>query len=130
MKLPLIHFDCKYFPGSRPCQPNKEYGIFCDNCQYYELDVNIKEKFPDVSPAPADLHGEAARKILIIKLDASGDVLRTTSILPSLKSKYPGSSITWITKSRSYPLLKDNKFIEEIYFADDDFSGLLEQKFD
>ncbi len=131
MKLPLIHFDCKYFLGSRPCQPNKDYGIFCGNCQYYERDINIKKEFPVIESAPqAAGRNESVRKVIIIKLDASGDVLRSTSILPSLISKYPASSVTWITKTMSYTLLKNNELIDEIYFADEDLSALYKETFD
>lgn len=130
MKLPLIHFDCKYFLGTKPCQPNKEYGIFCDNCRYYERDTIIKEEFPVIEAAPQTTGGdESVRKVIIIKLDASGDVLRSTSILPSLISKYPASSVTWITKTKSYTLLKNNELIDEIYFADEDLSALYNETF-
>ena len=53
-------------------------------------------------------------KILIIKLGAIGDVLRTTSILPALKQKYPNSKIYWFTKKESYYLLDSNKSIDNI----------------
>jgi heptosyltransferase-2 len=35
---------------------------------------------------------------LIIKLDAMGDVLRTTALLPALVEAHPRASITWITR--------------------------------
>ena len=132
MKLPVIHFNCKYFEGSRPCFPNKQYGIFCDNCEYYERDENIKEEFPVIEDAGSIINGiqNGRSNICLIKLDASGDVLRTTSLLPSLKSKYPDSSVTWITKTKSYPLLKNNELIDEIYFADDDLTECYNKNFD
>jgi heptosyltransferase-2 len=69
-------------------------------------------------------------QIIIVKLDAAGDVLRTTSILSSLKEKYPGSQITWITKEKSFPVLQDNDLIDEIYFAEDELDNILAQDFD
>lgn len=45
-------------------------------------------------------------EILIIKLGAKGDVLRTLPILLTLKKKYPGSKITWITKKDSFDILR------------------------
>lgn len=36
-------------------------------------------------------------KILIVKIGAIGDVLRTTSILKGLKGKYKGAEIDWLT---------------------------------
>jgi heptosyltransferase-2 len=52
--------------------------------------------------------------ILIIKLDAIGDVLRTTSILHSLKKKYPDSNINWLTKSNAADIFKNNDFVDKV----------------
>jgi heptosyltransferase-2 len=86
--------DCKFFKGDRPCVFHKKEGIFCHNCFSYE---QIKER------------------ILIIKLDAIGDVLRTTSILPALQKKYPKMQVTWITKSEAVPLFDNNKYIDRVF---------------
>lgn len=53
-------------------------------------------------------------KIVIIKLGALGDVVRTTPILSGIKEKYPNSEITWVTKPESEPILKDNQFIGKL----------------
>ena len=50
-------------------------------------------------------------QILIIKLGAIGDVIRTTSILPGLKDKYKDCSIDWVTKKESFDILKNNNSI-------------------
>ena len=50
----ILKTDCKHFPGDKPCKPNKLENKKCDDCEYY-------------SPIKF--------KILIIKLDAVGDVL-------------------------------------------------------
>jgi heptosyltransferase-2 len=56
----------------------------------------------------------------MIKLDAMGDVLRTTALLPALAELYPGLATTWITRHESRPLLERNPYITEIvsYGAD------------
>lgn len=115
MKLPVIHFDCKHFAGDKPCQPNKLFGVFCESCSYYEKDPGISPHFPAIKSAPQVHSVEREIKIAIIKLEAAGDVLRTTSILPSLKKLYPHSLITWLTKAKSYPVLKNNHHINELY---------------
>jgi heptosyltransferase-2 len=69
----MIKNDCVFFLGDRPCQPHKQHGVHCDQCDYYE---GIKER------------------ILIIKLGAAGDVIRTTPLLHRLKHEYPLSYIT------------------------------------
>jgi lipopolysaccharide heptosyltransferase III len=88
----MLKLDCRFFSGDRPCSYHKEMGIKCDNCTFY-------------SPI--------GFKILIIKLDAMGDVLRTTSILPPLKSKYNEAHISWCTRKDSEKFLK-NSFVDEI----------------
>jgi hypothetical protein len=98
-KLPLICFDCTYFMGDRPCLPNKQEGVFC-SCDHYERDEAITTPFPDIPDAVIEEFPEGEKKIIIVKLDAVGDVLRTTSILPSLKGKYTDSTIVWITKEK------------------------------
>src|SRR5205085_6775169 len=130
MLLPLIHFDCKYFEGDKPCAPNKQYGVFCGNCSYYEKDCDIHGIFPVIGSPEIKTDPAEHKKIVIIKLDAVGDVLRTTSILPSLKKYYNDSSVTWITKEKSFPVLQDNSFIDEIYFKEDDLSHIYNDIFD
>jgi ADP-heptose:LPS heptosyltransferase len=76
-----IKLNCRYFQGDIPCKPNKLYGVHCidDNgadCKYYQP---VKEK------------------ILIIKLGAAGDVIRTTPLLVYLKKHFPLAKIYWIT---------------------------------
>lgn len=55
------------------------------------------------------------KKILIIKLGAQGDVLRTTSILHHFKN----DEVYWLTKREALPLLKNNPYIKKVLFLDD-----------
>ena len=95
----MLKTNCTYFRGDRPCNPHKESGVKCDDCIYYRP---IKYK------------------ILIIKLDAVGDVLRTTSILKPLKKKYPDSYIEWCTRKNSIELFKNNPLVDEVIIIEDD----------
>jgi len=54
------------------------------------------------------------REIVIIKLSALGDVLRTTALLKPLRQKYPDARITWIAAHEALPLLHGNPFIQRI----------------
>ncbi|HEX8465821.1 MAG TPA: glycosyltransferase family 9 protein [Abditibacterium sp.] len=81
--------DCRHFNGEKPCRFKCEGG-----CQHFE---------------------PFGTRILVIKLGATGDVLRTTPILRALKAKYPTSHITWIVEPISAPLLKGNPFIDRIW---------------
>ncbi len=76
-----IKTDCRYFNGEIPCKPHKLYGVHCVEddgsvCKYY-------------SPFNS--------RILIIKLGAIGDVIRTTPLFTRLKSEYPDAKIYWLT---------------------------------
>lgn len=90
----IIKYDCTYFPGDRPCHFHKTEGVKCDNCTHYAV---------------------AEKRILIIKLDATGDVLRTTSVLHGLKERYPSSEITWITRNAAVPIFKHNAFVDRTF---------------
>ena len=71
------------------------------------------------------------KQILIIKLAAIGDVLRTTSILYGIKEKYPDSIISWVTSEGAVPLLKNNHLINNIYIINENLIKQFdENKFD
>ena len=53
-------------------------------------------------------------KILIVKLSALGDVLRTTSLLAPLRRKYPRAELWWVTAPAAAPLLKGNPAIKKV----------------
>lgn len=88
-----IRFDCRHFVGETPCHFHKATGAKCLSCVHYD---------------------PISSNILIIKLGAAGDVLRTTSILSGLKEKYGGAHITWITKWESLSLLKGNPLVGRV----------------
>ena len=81
MKISDIKIDCRHFKGHIPCKPSKKYGVHCVDekgidCKHYEP---VKEK------------------ILIIKLGAIGDVIRTTPLLEAIKTAHPKAKIFWLT---------------------------------
>ena len=65
-------------------------------------------------------------RIVIIKLGALGDVLRTLPIARALKKKYESCEITWITRENAFELLKNNKDIDKIK----DFKESFDEEFD
>ena len=72
----ILKTDCRYFRGDVPCKPHKLHGVHCESCTYYDsVDKNI----------------------LIIKLGAIGDVIRTTPLLHRLKKEFPHAKIWWLT---------------------------------
>jgi heptosyltransferase-2 len=71
------------------------------------------------------------KKILIVNLDAMGNVLVTTSLLPSIKRKYPESHVAWITLRNAAPLLDGNRYIDKVYIWKPESWLILQQmKFD
>ena len=76
-----LNYDCRHFLGHIPCRPHKKEGVHCEGCRFYD---------------PADF------KILIIKLGAIGDVIRTTPLLHRLREEYPRAFITWLTCPPTY----------------------------
>jgi len=105
-----VKTDCRHFQADRPCSPHKKTGVHCDDCSEYDP---IKTR------------------ILVIKLNAVGDVLRTAGIIPALRSKYPGAHITWITAKDAVLLLEMVPGIDRIW-AHDGFllERLLTEPFD
>ena len=105
-----IFADCRFFSGEKPCSFHKEQGVKCSDCEYY-------------SPV-----GE---RILIIKMGAMGDVLRTTCILTGLKEKHPDSYVTWVVEKGSGDLLHNIESIDRIMeFSLETVVMLQAEKFD
>jgi ADP-heptose:LPS heptosyltransferase len=77
----IIRYNCLHFLGHKPCQ----FRRACEDCPHY---------------APA------GKRILIIKLAAMGDVLRTTPLLRGLRARDPECRITWITDLSVVPMLR------------------------
>ena len=82
--------DCLYLKGDVPCLPHKEHCYHCGNCPAYK---------------------KISKRILIIKLGAIGDVIRTTPLISTYKSMYPDCKITWLTQT---PAILPSGKIDEI----------------
>lgn len=75
-KAMIYKADCLHFKGHIPCKPHKQHGYHCENCAAYT---------------------PVSKRILIIKLGAIGDVIRTTPLVVKFKEMYPNCKITWLT---------------------------------
>jgi heptosyltransferase-2 len=97
---------CKHYIGHKPCR----FGQLCEDCKNME-------------PAGA--------RVLIIKIGALGDVLRTTSLLPALERAHPGARVAWLTDPAAAPLLLGNEYIHEILpFDHAAYPALAPRRFD
>lgn len=83
--------DCKHFTGYKPCFPDTDCLEECVDPQ------------------------SRGTNILIINLEAMGNVLVTTTLLPAIKRKYPESTISWITLRNAYRLLDNNEYLDHVY---------------
>jgi heptosyltransferase-2 len=70
-------------------------------------------------------------RILVIKLAATGDVLRTTPLLPALKRAHPISHVTWVTRPAAVELLAGLPEIDRVLPLDTDaLARLPAERFD
>jgi ADP-heptose:LPS heptosyltransferase len=98
--------DCRYYLGEKPCKHKR----LCVDCPEY-IPMGIR--------------------VLIIKLGAIGDALRTTPILQALTRKYPKNHVTWITDTESFPILEGNPLIDKLLNMDtSDIIQVFGQEFD
>ena len=89
----MINFACRHYLGSRPCIFNKSDGSECSSCEHAS---------------------EFGERILFIKLDAIGDVLRSASLLPNIVKKHRCPYIAWLTKRESVELVRMMKYVDEV----------------
>lgn len=102
----LFFSDCAHFLGYIPCKPHKLHGVHCKICNFYSPRKN---------------------KILIIKLGAIGDVIRTTPLLHKLFTEYPSSEIWWLTYTPDVVPSQVNKVLK---FNSESILHLEETEFD
>ncbi len=92
-----LHRDCKHVAWDRPCTPHKRRGKVCGTCDEY---------------APV------RHRLLMVKLAATGDVLRTTSFLPAIHATWPQAKVTWVTAASAADLFRGNDLVDEVLTTD------------
>ena len=91
--------DCKHVHWDRPCAPHKKRGKVCGSCDEYS---------------------KVEHRVLIVKLAATGDVLRTTSFLPAVHATWSGARVTWVTKKGAAALFAGNDLVDQLRFMADE----------
>ena len=110
-----LYSDCINFPLDRPCKYQKDKNALCSTCKEY---ISLNKK-------------NSVTRVLIIKLGAMGDVLRTTFILEGLKNKYKNSTIDWLVDKKNIDVLIGNRYIDIIIPNDNKvFDFLSSTKYD
>lgn len=87
----MAETSCRYFNGYKPCGKSTD----CERTRCASF-TTVHER------------------ILIVHLEALGAVLRSTSLLPAIRRKYPRAHITWITKAPAHHLLKGVNGIDRV----------------
>lgn len=100
-----IREDCRFHTGYKPC--GKHDG--CPGCPAFQ---------------------PRGTEILVIKIGAMGDVLRTKCLLPALKRAHPQSWITWITAPGSEPIARDPLVDQVLAYDADGLMALEGRRFD
>ncbi|MBL8748793.1 MAG: glycosyltransferase family 9 protein [Planctomycetes bacterium] len=98
MNDPDLKTDCRHVRWDRPCAPHKQRGRVCSTCDEY-------------SPV--------RHRVLVVKLAATGDVLRTTSFLHAIHTTWPQAKVTWITRPSAMGLFHGNTLVDEVLSTDD-----------
>jgi len=84
------------------------------NCRHYRGDRPCAAGIQGICPTGCDRYDPMGHRVLIIKLGALGDVIRTTAILPGLKEQWPQSHITWITQPSGVRMLQNHPQIDRL----------------
>jgi hypothetical protein len=95
LRIEDLKLDCRHFRGDVPCRPHKEHGVHC----------------VDVNGSDCTYYDPTRSRILIVKLGAIGDVIRTTPLLHALKQTAPQAEIWWLTNS---PEILPRTFVDVI----------------
>ncbi len=105
-----LRSDCRHFPSDHPCRFHKKDGRLCAGCGDYS---------------------RASERILIVKLAAMGDVLRTTAVLPALRKAHPQAHISWIVDPASPGLLENIPELDRVLACSPAVSSVLQvEEFD
>jgi ADP-heptose:LPS heptosyltransferase len=89
---PGLALDCRRYRGDRPCAAGVQ-GVCPANCAQYRC---------------------MGKRILIIKLGALGDVIRTAALLPGLKAAWPECHITWVSRPAGVRMLGNHPLIDRL----------------
>jgi len=89
----MIKFTCRHYIASKPCVFNKIDGSECPTCRHFS---------------------EYNDRVLFIKLDAIGDVLRSASLLPAIIGRHDRAYLAWLTATESVDLVMMLSYVDEV----------------
>ena len=89
----MINYACRYYKGAKPCVFNKTDDSECPSCTHAS---------------------EFRERVLFIKLDAVGDVLRSASLLPIICARHEAPYIAWLTRKELVELVSMMVHVDEV----------------
>lgn len=105
----VVAVNCTHFRGDRPCAAGKQ-GLCANACSDFAA---------------------MGRRVLVIKLGALGDVIRTAALLPGIRDAYSPCQITWVTRSEGARMLSGHPLIERVLpLTVETMAHLLHEEFD
>ena len=105
MDIDINGIDCKHFNGYKPCFPGED----CTEGCMRQDPIGVR--------------------VLIINLDAMGDVLMSTAQLAAIKRNWPVSQIFWLTRTNAAALLENNPLIDRVFRWNDVDRLVLQQQY-
>ncbi len=84
-----VHPDCRHYDGGLPCRFRRP----CHGCEHYD---------------------PVGDRILIVLLEALGDILITSPLPARIKRENPTAHITWLVDERCAPLVRINPHVDRV----------------
>ncbi len=99
----MAQANCRFFNGYKPCGKVDSLTEECtSSCRHFNVPKT---------------------RVLLIHLGALGAVVRSTALLPAIRTKYPEAHITWVTDGPADLLLLGHPLVDRVMTANSD--GLL-----
>jgi len=89
--------DCRYFLGDRPCPRNTNCDRSCGS------------------------YSQVVQNVLLVHLGALGAVVRSTSLLSTLRQKHPKARLFWLTEAPADRLLAGHPLLDGVFTTADLF---------
>ncbi len=96
----MAQTTCRFFNGYKPCGKVDSLTSECTSaCAHFNVPKS---------------------RVLLVHLGALGAVVRSTALLPAIRTKYPEAHITWVTDGPAEMLLKGHPLVDQVIVANAD----------
>ena len=105
----------KYFKKNKPCIINGNVEVMKHQSNRILLDsVSAIYDKAKVKKKRIYRQTDNKRKILVVRLDAMGDLICTTALIKELKNKYSNSEVTVIVREQNLGILEECPYIDKL----------------